>query len=117
VNRHHVPIAFPCVDDFRIGDPVNVRLMIEKVEHVLYSEREGVTSLHSTEDGLEKVVHVLLYRALLLANADLSVVRHKTNFKLRGTRLLFNIGDILAREQCFMYLSLKEELKYQFNYE
>lgn len=50
--------------DVRVVDAVLVGLLIQEVEHVLYGEREGASSVRRAKDGLEQVVYELLQCAL-----------------------------------------------------
>lgn len=45
-------------------DAVLVGLLVQEVEHVLYGEGEGASSVCCAKDGLEQVVYELLQRAL-----------------------------------------------------
>ena len=60
----HSPIALPGVADVRVVDAVLVRLLVQKVEHVLDGQGQGRAAVCRAEDGLEQVVHELLQRAL-----------------------------------------------------
>lgn len=43
-----------------------VRLLIQKVEHVLDGQREGAAAVSRTEHRLEQIIHKLLQRALTM---------------------------------------------------
>ena len=60
----HSPVALPGVADVRVVDAVLVRLLVQKVEHVLDGQGQGRPAVRRAEDGLEQVVHELLQRAL-----------------------------------------------------
>jgi hypothetical protein len=46
--------------DFWIHDAVMQRLVIEKIEHVLYRQRHDASTARGTEHSVEQVVNVLL---------------------------------------------------------
>jgi len=60
-NSH---IGLPRVNYFRVGDFMQNGLIIEEIEHVLDSEWQGTITVCGTEDGLQQVVHKLLYSHL-----------------------------------------------------
>ena len=60
----HSPVALPGVADVGVMDAVLVSLLIQKVEHVLDGQGQGGAPVRRAEDGLKKVIHELLQRAL-----------------------------------------------------
>ena len=53
------PVAFPRMDDFRIGDTVTTSGSVEEIEQILDGNRRTSADI-DLEDGGEQVVNVLL---------------------------------------------------------
>lgn len=70
-NYHkNSPVALPGVPYVRVCYGVFIRLLIQKVKHVLDGEGQGAASVRCAKDGLEQVVHKLLERALKTTTSE-----------------------------------------------
>lgn len=63
-SHRNSPVALPGVPYIRVCYEVFIRLLIQKVKHVLDGEGQGAASVRCAKDCLKQVVHKLLERAL-----------------------------------------------------